>query len=362
LRTLETTQGSTTAESLNLRTDNTGESMKTTGISRRALRIVGVVAVSTSLLSACGAVDGPSASSGGNANLPVVKFGATQNPSSIGTVAALIKKEGLDTKCGVNIESSAFSPDAADIALLSGQTNVGYFGYNSWAGSAEKTKKLALLGPLQAEHGTLFVPNDSPAHSLQDLKGKKIALLPPVSGQYQDFNLLVAKMGMSLKNDFKPVTGPPPAIEAFLKRGEVDAAIIFEPNATKVDLGGGYRPIFKLTDQWKSITGEPLYMLGISANRAWLKGHEKEARCVVTAVHEATKMLANDPTVYKELKDVLGVTDDAQLKEYAKNLGAIYTPQTADEAKAAIQNQLQEAQKLGLISTVPDPIFTPLGK
>lgn len=327
----------------------------------RSARTALVVAALTALsaLSACAAVDGPdSTSSSGDA---VVNFGATQNPSSIGTVAALIKKEGYDTDCGVDLKISAFSPDAADIALLSGRTDVGYFGYTSWAGSSEKSSKLTMLAPLQAEHGVLFVPKDSPAKSLEDLKGKKIALLPPVSGQYQDFNLLVAKMGMNLKKDFSPVTGPPPAIEAFLKRGTVDAAILFEPNATKLELGGGYRPIFKLTDEWKKLTGNPLYMLGISANSSWYKTHKKEASCVVEAVHKATNQLATDPAVFNGLKDVLQVKDDSALKEYATNLAAIYTPQTSEQAEPAVEEQLNEAKKLGLIPAVPNPVFTGAG-
>ena len=325
---------------------------------RRTLQ-VGIGLVAAGLLSACGAVDGELTAD--DSGLPVVKFGATQNPSSIGTVAAVIKQEKLDEECGVSIDPVEFSPEAADIALLSGQTNMGYFGYTSWAGSKEKLQKLAMLAPLQAEHGTLFVPEDSPAQSLEDLKGEKIALLPPVSGQYQDFKLLLAKMGHSLENDFKPVTGPPPAIEAFLKRGEVAAAILFEPNATNLELAGGYRPLFKLTDQWQEITGDPLYMLGISANKQWISGHEEEAECVVSAVHKATELLATDPAIYEDLQGILGAEDQQHLTELTKNLGEIYTYQTADEAAPAIQKQLEEAEKLGLIPSVPDPVFTSIG-
>ena len=325
---------------------------------RRTLQ-AGIGLVAAGLLSACGAVDGELTAD--DSGLPVVKFGATQNPSSIGTVAAVIKQEKLDEECGVSIDPIEFSPEAADIALLSGQTNMGYFGYTSWAGSEEKLQKLAMLAPLQAEHGTLFVPEGSAAQSLADLKGEKIALLPPVSGQYQDFKLLVAKMGHSLENDFKPVTGPPPAIEAFLKRGEVAAAILFEPNATNLELAGGYRPLFKLTDQWQEITGDPLYMLGISANKQWISGHEKEAECVVSAVHKATELLATDPAIYEDLQGILGAEDQQHLTELTENLGEIYTYESADEAAPAIQKQLEEAEKLGLIPSVPDPVFTSIG-
>jgi NitT/TauT family transport system substrate-binding protein len=327
----------------------------------RTMTVLGALSAGMALVAACGVVEeGAGGDNNNNNELPVVRFGATQNPSSIGSVAEVIKAKKLDEECGIRMEMLSFSPDAADVALLSGQTDVGYFGYNSWAGSKEKLQKLAMLAPLQAEHGTLFVPEDSSVRKLEDLKGKKIAILPPVSGQYQDFAMLVGKMGLNLKRDFNPVTGPPPAIEAFLKRGEVDAAILFEPNATNLLAAGEYRPILKLNDQWQEVTGDPLYMLGVSANSAWLDGHEKEAKCAVSAVREATEMLANDTSVYQELKDELKAKNDEHLSDLADNLGAIYTSESADEAEGSIRRQLEVAKDLDLIPDVPDTIFTRL--
>lgn len=325
---------------------------------RRMLKMLGVLGAGTALIAACGVVE--EGAGGDDTKLPTVRFGATQNPSSVGSVAGIIKAKNLDEQCGIKMDMLSFAPEAAELAVLSGQTDMGYFGYNSWASSKEKSRKLDMLAPLQAEHGTLFVPEDSPARSLADLKGKKIGLNPPVSAQYQDFAMLVAKMGMSLKNDFKPVTGPPPAIEAFLKRGEVDAAILFEPNATNLTVKGGYRPIANLNDQWRELTGDPLYMLGVTANTAWLDEHEAEARCAVSAVRKATEMLANDPSVYQELKDELKATSDEHLSDLAKNFGQIYTFESADEAEGSIRGQLKTAKELDLIPTVPDSVFTRL--
>ncbi|WP_375002395.1 ABC transporter substrate-binding protein [Aeromicrobium sp. CTD01-1L150] len=327
-------------------------------INRRALALGAASVAALLVAGACSVIEG---TEGGGSALPVVKFGATLQPSSIGMVAEVIKERSLDEECGINLDVTSFSPDAAEIALLSGQTDVGYFGFNSWAGSSEKLEKLAMIEPLQAEHGVLYVREDSPSTSLEDLKGQKIALLPPVSAQYNDFKMLVAKMGMDLESDFEAVTGPPPAIEAFLKRGEVAAAILFEPNGTNLEQAGGYRPLFSLNERWTEITGDPLYMLGVSANRTWLEGNEAEAQCAAEAIHAATELLANDDSVYAEFRADLEVEDDDHLAMLAENLGAIYTAQTADEASSAVREQLEIAKDLGLIDTVPDPIFTPLG-
>lgn len=325
--------------------------------SKRTVLCASIAASALAATTACGAVEGDSGSDG---SLPVVKFAATAMPSSIGTVAAVIEAENLDEACGINLDPLSFAPDAAETAVLSGQADVGYFGFNSWAGSEEKLSKLAMLAPLQTEHGVLFVPEDSSAQSLEDLKGKKIALLPPVSGQFNDFQMLVAQMGMDLESDFETVTGPPPAIEAFLKRGEVDAAILFEPNATNLELGGGYRPLFALDAKWEEITGNPLYMLGITANQEWFEGHAEEAACAVEAIQEAGRLLAEDASVYEGLAEDLGAKDDEHLSLLTENLGSIYSTETAAEAEPAVAEQLKVAKELGLVPSVPEKIFESL--
>lgn len=334
--------------------------------SRRRVLRSGIGLVAAASLAACGSSSGEETadageSGGGDETLTEVTFGATQPPSSIGTVAAVMQEHRFAEDCGVALEFLEFAPQEADIALLSGQTDIGYFGYNSWAGSDEKLQGLSMLAPLQAEHGTLFVPEDSPVQTLEDLQGQRIGMLAPVSGQYQDFNLLAARMGFDLEEDFEVRTGPPPGVEAFLKRGEVDAAILFEPNSTRLMQEGGFRPVFSLTEQWESLTGDPLYMLGISANSDWLSGNEEAAQCVVSAVHEATEMLANDPSVYEDMGELLGAESPEHLDQLAENLGKIYTPETAEEAEEAIRTQLEQAAEFGVIPEVPDEIFTPLG-
>ncbi len=329
--------------------------MKVNSTARSGPRALGIGVLVTGL-AACGAVNAGSGDE--NSGMPSVTFSATTNPSSIGTIATLIDQEKLDEQCGVQMDSQYASPDAAEIALLSGKADIGYFGYNSWAGSSEKLSQLAMLAPLQAEHGTLFVPQDSPAQDLKDLRGKRIALLPEVSGQYQDFDMLTAELGYNLQTDFETVTGPPPAIEAFLKRGEVDAAIIFEPAATNLMAAGGYRPVLDLNDKWQSLTGEPLHMLGVSANKSWLSDHGKEAQCVVEAVGQAAEMLATDGSVYQQLSGVLGANGNRQLQQLKQNLGGIYTLEQPEQAEPAIRSQLEKAKQLGLVHTVPDQIFT----
>lgn len=306
---------------------------------------------------ACGeALSGDQSGEGG---MPVVTFGTTQDPSSIGTVVAVIENRALDEQCGIDIQPQYFSPDAVQIALLSGRTDTAFFGYNSWAKSEEAQTRLSLLAPLQTEHSSLIVPEDSPVQSLEDLRGQRIAMLPPVSAQHQHFAELTALAGMNLNEDFQPVTGPPPAIEAFLQRGEVDAALVFEPNATNLLRGGGYRAVFRLNEEYQRVTGAPLHMLAVTANSRWLEDHGQEAECVVTAVREATRLLAEDPATFESVRSNVEAENDQHLSQIAENLGRIYVTEDAQQAEPEIRAQLEEAHRFGVIPGVPDQIFTP---
>lgn len=297
----------------------------------------------------------------GQGEMPTVVFGATTTPSSIGTVAAVIQRHNLDTKNGVRFDIKHFSPANADIALLSGQTDVGYFSYVSWASSTEKQRKLDLLAPLQAEHSALLVQEDSPYHSLRDLIGKKIAILPPVSSQNNDFDLLLAKRGLSMKRDFHMVTGPPPALESFLKRGQVAASVLFEPNVTRVLATGNFRSLLTLNGNWKELTGNPLYMLAISANHEWAQAHPQAAAAAVQTVQDAITMLAQGGfQFYKGLADVLRLDTRKEIMIASKRMSAIYTPIPAAKAESEVRKQLEAAAQYGIIPEVPQQIFTPI--
>lgn len=318
------------------------------------------------LLAGCGGGGGSTASaagtqSGSGGATPTVTFATSANPSSIGLLMSVIKDEHLDTKHGVNLDAKTYTPDQAETAVLTGQVDAGFFGYVSWAKSPQKMKNVDLLGPLQAEHGQLLVPPSSSVQSLEDLKGKKIASLGPVSGNYTDFALLAAKMGMNWETDFKHVTAPPPALASFLEGGQVDASIVYEPNATKMTSANQAREVLSANDKWKSLTGSPLYMLAVAANANFVSSHKDQAKDVEAAVADAVHVLATDPSVYQKYRDTLKLSGD-QVNAVAKEMSAIYTDQSPKDAESAVKSQLALAAQLHIIPSAPDHVFTSLGQ
>lgn len=328
---------------------------------RHLTAAVGVGALA--LLAGCGSGSAASAAtgSGSSGKTPTVTFATSANPSSIGLLMSVIKDRHFDTKHGIDLVAKTYTPDQAETAVLTGQVNAGFFGYVSWAKSPQKMQHVDLLGPLQAEHGQLLVPPSSSAQSLSDLKGKKIASLGPVSGNYTDFALLAAKMGMNWAQDFNHVSAPPPALASFLEGGQVDASIVYEPNATKMTSTGQARKILSANDKWKSLTGSPLYMLAVAANADFVSAHKDQAKDVEATVADAVHILATDPSVFSTYKDTLKLSGD-QVGAVAKEMSAIYTDQTPAAAESAVESQLKLAAQLHIIPSAPDHVFTKLGQ
>lgn len=295
------------------------------------------------------------------APVPTVTFATSANPSSIGLVVAVIKAEHLDTANGINLDPKVYTPDQAETALLTGQVEAGFFGYVSWAGSPQKESKVALLAPLQAEHGSLVVSASSPYRTFAQLKGQKIASLGPVSANYTDFTLLAAKMGLNWQSDFDHISAPPPGLVAFLKSGQVAASILYEPTATTLVSTGAYRSVVTANAQWEALTGAPLYMLATAANASFARQHPALAKKVAATVSKAVSELATERQLYSENSGILGLKSPAQIQAVGQAMSAIYTPESASQAEPAVAKQLALAARLGIIPSAPSHVFASLG-
>ncbi|MDZ4876588.1 MAG: hypothetical protein CLLPBCKN_006023 [Chroococcidiopsis cubana SAG 39.79] len=96
---------------------------------------------------------------------------------------------------------------------------------------------------------SLLVPNNSPAKSIGDLKGKKIAFQKASIGHYLTLRAL-EKVGLKL-SDVQSVYLPPPDANVAFNQGRVDGWFIWEPFVTRnvqkktgrvlLDGGGGLR-------------------------------------------------------------------------------------------------------------------------
>jgi NitT/TauT family transport system substrate-binding protein len=179
------------------------------------------VAASLALtLSACGGSD-DSASDGRTK----VTFGyiGDFNGSSL---LAIADKEGLWDKAGLDVDTKVFTDGPTQIAAL-GTHNLdyGYIGPGAvWLPASGKASIIA-VNTLGGADRVIAQPGIT---SMQDLKGKKVAVPEGTSGD-MILGLALEKAGMT-KDDVQIVPMDPATIVSAFSAGQVDAAGIFYPS------------------------------------------------------------------------------------------------------------------------------------
>lgn len=307
-----------------------------------------------------GTVTDAAAETCGSGGAPVsVSFGASAGTSAIGLLANVIKGEGIDTDHGVDMQISEFAPDQAEQAILTGQVDTGFFALVSWAKVQNEGEDVALLAPLMQNHGAVLVREDSDAQSLEDLKGKRLATLSPVSGLYTSMQVLAAELDLSWEDDFEVISGPPPGLVAFLENGDVDGIVHFEPTVSQLLATGSYRVVMTPSEAWQEQTGEPLFMLGVAAQQSWVDENTETARCVVDAIRDATTRLSDDPSLIENYQEELQLSDE-EIAIAKERMSGIYIPQPAEELEEDVRMILDRSVELGVIEGYPDQIFADL--
>lgn len=132
--------------------------------------------------------------------------------------------------------------EAGKIALQSGAVDIIVSDW-LWVAKLRSSGSDFVFYPYSATSGALIVPNDSPIHSLADLKGKTLG----VAGGELDKNwLLLQALGqqqaIDLTGTIKPTYAAPPLISEQLKQKRLDAALTYWHFAARLE-AQGYRKI-----------------------------------------------------------------------------------------------------------------------
>lgn len=134
---------------------------------------------------------------------------------------------------------------------------------------------IRLIQPYQTSHMFVLVRKDSPYQSIDDLKGKPIALTPEVTTLYNLFDFIMRKRGVNIEKEFqlKKMGGPPPII-AVLEKGDVEAGIIWEAHVSRLLTTGKYRVLMSLRDEMaKVLNAKILPVIWLAGLDPWVKAN-----------------------------------------------------------------------------------------
>ncbi|WP_146097574.1 ABC transporter substrate-binding protein [Nocardia nova] len=318
----------------------------------------------TSLLVACGDTTTAAVDANGKPLQPI-KVGAVQSGTAGAVTDPIIDEAGLATKYGLSlVRNGGGGVGTGQENLLTGLLDTFAFGPLGATEANISGHDVVIVGPQLWNHGRWIVPADSAFGSVEDLRGKRVGVQPAGSDTYKAAALALAVNGINFEREFRIFPGQPVANLALYERGDLDAIIAIEPNATRL-VAQGNRQITTVSELWQRGTGDsnPLFLNGTGFNRPWLERNRDTAAKFVALRSEVNAKITSDPSLLAKHHEAFGIPakEEAAIALLPERLRDIY-PSTWDQSLFTnMDKQIQVALRIGLLSrTTERPVYESL--
>lgn len=270
----------------------------------------------------------------------------------------LDKAEGFDLK----ITELAGNP-ATQIALAGGEVDAIVSDW-LWVAQQRAEGKNYVFIPFSTAVGALLVPEDSPAQTLADLKGKKIG----IAGGPVDKSWLILRAyarqetGEDLATVTEQVFGAPPMIYEAGLSGEVDGVINFWNFLAKMKVHG-MRELITVAEAATALGLDPATpLLGYVMDEQLVQEKPELAAALKRASRAAKDLLLTDDAAWQRLRPIMNAEDDAEyaaLREGWRQ--GVPADSPVDEANAAkvfaLMVELGGEELLGQVKELPEGVF-----
>ena len=276
----------------------------------------------------------------------VVRIGAIK-ALGVGQIYVAIAKGWLEQE-GIKYTYSEFSSGPALMeAFAAGEIDVAFAGLvpaTVWRDKGVPLKIVALT--CAGGHALITMPN-SGIKSVKDLKGKKVA--EPRRGSVTDILtrafIIMEKGGMDPEKDLELYEMKPADMPYALQRGDIDAAVTWEPFVSQAVLQMGAVIVFDVIKEWP---GYPVNSMFVRED--FLKENKDLVLKLISIHQRATDFINNHPDeANKILAEHLGLS--VEIIEKARERVIFRTKIPVSDAIKLISF----AHKLGYISRVPSP-------
>ncbi|MEU6719409.1 PhnD/SsuA/transferrin family substrate-binding protein [Nonomuraea sp. NPDC046802] len=279
--------------------------------------------------------------------------------SEKGTASAVLRpiSEKFGLAKDLNLRYVAGSgPGDVQNKLLSGALNVSSFGPLGAAVSAGAGADVVLFSPGLNNHVRWLVAANSPYRSPADLRGKSIATPPKNSDAYRSAQLAAGVNGIRFDEEYKIHQGAVLNGVALFERGDVEAIVTIEPNATRL-VGQGARQIATVDELWRQGSGEsaPLVLNGQGALRSWLDGHREIALRLARLRTDVHERIRAEPRLLAEFHAAYGfaATETRAIALLPERMAAVYPTEWDQATFANLKLQIDKAVELGILPAAP---------
>jgi NitT/TauT family transport system substrate-binding protein len=272
--------------------------------------------------------------------------------------------QGIDKKYGLAAEYRAYPTlDGLFTAIRGKDVDVGFGGWTAIAQFRGKGFPVTMIFPVgRGVTVDVIVPNASPIKSIADLKGKKVGTFAGAAGTATVlFRVIASKF-----HGFDPgKTGDlqfagPGLLPALLDKGEIEAAVMFDPLAAKLEGSGKYRSIGNLADAYKAGTGDDFLWIGYSTNDDFMKAEPEALKNFTKAWLETLEYIKAHPEVFEAYGKKYGL-EPAAVALLRERVLADYTTTWNEATIGSLRRFAGMANDVmggGYLDTVPAAAFS----
>jgi NitT/TauT family transport system substrate-binding protein len=272
--------------------------------------------------------------------------------------------QGIDRKYGIAVEYRAYPTlDGLFTAIRGKDVDIGFSGWTAIAQFRSKGFPVTMVFPVgRGVTVDVIVPAASPIKSIAELKGKKVGTFAGAAGTATVLFRVVA----SKFHGFDPgKTGDlqfagPGLLPALLDKGEIDAAVMFDPLAAKLIGSGKYRSIGNLADAYKAGTGNDFLWIGYSTNDDFMRSQPEALTNFTRAWLEAVDYVKSHPAVFEAYGKKYGL-EPAAIALLSERVIADYTTTWNDASITPLRRFAEMANEVmggGYLDTVPATAFS----
>lgn len=289
----------------------------------------------------------------------VVRIGYFPNFTHAQAIVGAERGDFVKALDGVKVEFKTFNAGPALIeALFAGEIDIGYVGPSPTTNAYAKSngEEVRVISGAAANGAALVVRPEAGISKPEDLLGKKIAT--PQYGNTQDVaarfyitSTLKGKLEDSGGNT-KIVNAENPDILSLFRRGDVDAAWVPEPWATRLVSEAGGRILFEEKDLWPD---GRFTVTNVIARRAFLDANRELVGKFLRAHDAITAWLNENPqeaakAVNAGIQKITGKALPADTLSTA--WGRVLF--TNDPLIETTKEQARRAHEIGFVKTLPD--------
>lgn len=296
------------------------------------------------------------------ADLPVLTVG-TLAGGTVSWELQTITDHGFDTANGFRLQTKEFAGNpATQVALQGGEVDAIVTDW-IWAAQAKAQGLDLVLVPYSTAVGGLMVKADSPAKTLGDLKGQKIAIAGgPLDKSWLILRALGHQQGIDLATETQQVFAAPPLVMEAALSGEVQGAVNFWNFLAKMR-AQGMRELVSVSQAETALGLDPdAPLLGYAVRQDKVADRPGVIDGLARASRAAKDLLASDDAAWTALRPIMNAKSDAEFTALRDGFRAGIPPAKPVDPTAAdklfkVLSDLGGEELSGGLTAVPEGLF-----